>query len=113
MANVNTLTTHEIENKLKNNNDFFFWNVLTEDSFDGELIPGSDWVPLDRIGRKVKEEDIPENKEIVVYCGSESCPQSTRAAEKLNDLGYHNVYDYEGGLKEWKETGHETEQKAQ
>lgn len=110
MTQIKTLTTKELEKKIDQKQDFYFWNVLTEDNFKNELIPGSEWVPLDRIGRKVKEENIPGEEQIVVYCGSESCPQSTKAAEKLNDLGYSNVYDYEGGVKEWKDTGHRIEQ---
>ena len=30
-----------------------FWNVLTDDYFTGEIIPGSRRVPLDQVGREV------------------------------------------------------------
>lgn len=109
MENIVSITKKELENKLNSNKDFHFWNVLTDNNFKGELIPGSTWVPLDKIGRKVKESGISENEEIIVYCGSESCPQSTRAVEKLKDLGYKNVFDFEGGIKEWRESGNDIE----
>jgi rhodanese-related sulfurtransferase len=30
---------------------------------------------------------------------------SSLAAEKLTEIGYKNVYDYEGGLQDWKDAG--------
>jgi len=109
MENIVSITKTELQNKLNSNKNFYFWNVLTDDNFKGELIPGSTWVPLDRIDRKIKDSNISENDEIVVYCGSESCPQSTKAAEKLKDLGFNKVYDFEGGIKEWQESGNNIE----
>src|SRR5262249_22170260 len=43
-----------------------FWNVLTEDYFTGELVPGSRWVPLDRIGRDVAARPVDRTGTIIV-----------------------------------------------
>jgi rhodanese-related sulfurtransferase len=51
-----------------------------------------------KAGKFLKKEDL-----IVVYCASFECQASTGAAEKLMDLGYKNVLDYKGGLKDYKE----------
>lgn len=107
MANIQTISTQELEQRLERGNDFQFWNVLTDEYFKGETIPGSRRVPLDRVGREVSQASLPKDAEIIVYCGGPTCPQSRLAAEKLTELGYTNVRAYEGGLEEWKAAGHE------
>ena len=84
-----------------------FWNVLTDDYYTGELIPGSRRVPLDRVGREASE--LPKDTPIVVYCSGLACPQSGSAGEKLSALGFSNVRVFEGGLEAWKEAGRPVE----
>ncbi len=42
---------------------------------------------------------------IVTYCGSAQCTASMNAAKQLKALGYAEVYDFWGGLKEWVAMG--------
>lgn len=109
MSTVNIISTTELDARLRENGDLQFWNVLTDEYFKGELIPGSRRVPLDRVGREAHEANIAKDAEIVVYCAGPHCPQSGYAAEKLQTLGYTNVRAYEGGLEEWKNLGREVE----
>lgn len=82
-----------------------FWNVLTDDYFTGEMIPGSRRVPLDQIGREVSGSGMSQDTPVVVYCSGEGCPQSAAAGEKLASLGFTNVRVFEGGLDAWKAAG--------
>lgn len=109
MADIKTVSTGELEEKLRAGGRFEFWNVLTDEYFGGELIPGSRRVPLDRVGREAHESNLPKDAEVVVYCAGPHCPQSGYAAEKLQSLGYTNVRAYEGGLEDWKGAGHGVE----
>lgn len=109
MADIKTITTEELKRRLDAGGDFHFWNVLTDEYFKGELIPGSHRVPLDEIGREVSQLSLAKDAEIVVYCAGPQCPASRNAAEKLTTLGYTNVLAYEGGLEEWKQAGYEIE----
>ncbi|HEX8687822.1 MAG TPA: rhodanese-like domain-containing protein [Pyrinomonadaceae bacterium] len=112
MADIKTVSTVELEEGLRAGKNFEFWNVLTDEYFNGEMIPGSRRVPLDRVGRGAHEAGLPKDAEIVVYCAGPHCPQSGYAAEKLQSLGYTNVRAYEGGLEEWKGAGHAVESAA-
>jgi rhodanese-related sulfurtransferase len=105
MSNGTTLTTDELDHRLHQRGAFIFWNVLTEEYFGGELIPGSLWVPVDTVGREAKRLGLSPDAEIVVYCANPTCPNSTDAAKKLRTLGFTNVRAYEGGLEEWKASG--------
>lgn len=46
---------------------------------------------------------------IVVYCHNPTCKASTHAAEKLEKLGFNQVYEYEGGKDDWKAAGYPME----
>ena len=109
MATVKTITTAELDALLRERGGLQFWNVLTDEYFHGEMIPGSRRVPLDRVGREAHETNLPSTAEIIVYCAGPQCPQSGLAAQKLQGLGYTNVRAYEGGLEEWKGLGREVE----
>jgi rhodanese-related sulfurtransferase len=89
-----------------------FWNVLTDDYFTGELIPGSRRVPLDQVGREVAGGRIAKDAAIVVYCSGPACPQSRAAADKLVALGFTDVRAFEGGLEVWKAAGRPVERVA-
>lgn len=109
MAEIKVITTQELEERLRQNSSFEFWNVLTDEWFKGEMIPGSRRVPLDTIGKELREKSLPNDAEVIVYCAGPKCPQSRMAAEKLETYGYTNVRAYEGGIEEWKELGHTVE----
>ncbi len=109
MSKVQTITTNELKQKLDQKGDFQFWNVLTDEYFKGEIIPGSKRVPLDTLGREVASSGLSPAAEIIVYCAGPSCPASVQAAEKLTALGFTDVKAFEGGLEEWKKAGWEIE----
>lgn len=99
-----------LKKKVDAKEKFNLWNVLSHEYFKPEMnIPGSIWTPFDHLERKLEKLNIRKNEEIVVYCGGVQCPQSKQAAEKLVELGYTNVYAYEGGIKEWQEAGYKFE----
>jgi rhodanese-related sulfurtransferase len=81
------------------------WNVLTVEYFGGQLIPGSRWVPVDRVGREVAATGLDKTAPIIVYCSGPSCPNSRDAGVKLATLGFTNVRVFEGGLEAWKASG--------
>jgi len=49
---------------------------------------------------------IAKDREIVVYCGQESCDLSLKVAEKLQALGYTGVTAFMGGFRAWDEAGY-------
>ena len=106
MTDIRVLSAAQLRSRLDRPSDALqFWNVLTDDYFAGEMIPGSRRVPLDRVGREAAESGLAKDAEIVVYCSGPTCPQSHAAAEKLSTLGYTNVSLFKGGLEEWKAAG--------
>ena len=66
-------------------------------------IAGSINVPFEDVETFAK--DLDRNAEIVVYCANYMCTASAAAAQKLKDMGFANVWAYEGGTAEWYQMG--------
>lgn len=78
-------------------------DVLSPESYKNAHVKGAINIPLGEL--EAKRKLIDKNKTIVVYCANFRCHASTMAAEKLTALGFKDVHDYKGGIKEWKEAG--------
>ena len=102
---VTTISTTDLAQRVRDDVGLHVWNVLTDEYFKGELIPGSRRVPVDRLGEALGRSSLAKDAAIVVYCAGPSCPQSRQAAEKLGAFGYTRVEAYEGGLEQWKQAG--------
>ena len=100
---MKTIKTDELKKKLENNNVKLI-EVLDEDAYKKEHIKGAINIPLERIGTDANDK-FNKDDEIVVYCSNFDCSASPTAAKKLESIGFNNVYDYEGGKKDWKEAG--------
>jgi len=99
----NIITIYHLVELLRRNAVEEFWNVLADDDFTGELIPGSRRLPVDRVRHDATR--LPRDTAIVVYCSGAKCPDSKYAATELTLLGFRNVRVFEGGLAAWKASG--------
>lgn len=99
----------EMEERLEFHGDMVLIDVLPEESYQQEHLPGAVNIPYndENFIAKVENYVMHKNDEIVVYCAHKECTASDKAAEKLQEAGYKNVADFEGGLKEWKKAGHQ------
>lgn len=79
--------------------DKYIINVLSPFVFEDCHIKGTVNVPLERLADYVRQ--TPKDTEIIVYCAHYECNASRKAWHLLNDLGFTNVYAYEGGIAEW------------
>lgn len=103
---MKTLTRNQLKrmNELEHE-DFVLINVLPRDTFVDEHIRTSVNVPLedDDFDKIVERIAGHKNRKVVVYCASHECDASDKAARKLEQAGFSQVYDYEGGTKDWME----------
>lgn len=108
---MQTLTVDQLKSWKEKNKDFTLINVLGEEDFRRVHIPGSHNIPVDRDDFEDQVERLAGDKTgtIVVYCASFDCQASPKAARNLDEAGFANVYDFEGGVKEWRKKGHEVE----
>ncbi len=82
-------------------------DVRGAEDYEKEHIKGARSLPLgdlDAAKQLFKLSDV-----IVVYCDSFVCSASTSAAKILSKMGFTDVRDFKGGLREWKLNGLPTE----
>ena len=100
---VRAITFAQLKAHLDDGKDFAIINVLSKEHYADCHIPGSQCLPLQDL--KVACTSWDKDKYIAVYCASYLCGASKEAAKMLTELGFKNVWAYEGGTKEWKEKG--------
>ena len=79
-------------------------NVLSRESFERVHIPGSESIPRRELAARAPRE-LAKGEPIVLYCADEGCGASARAAAILVALDYKEVYDFAGGIAEWRRGG--------
>lgn len=82
-------------------------NVLSAETYKDAHIKNSINVPLAEL--KSFAEYTPKDTCIVVYCAHSNCDASARAWHVLHELGFDNLFAYEGGMREWHDAGYPTE----
>ena len=77
------------------------------EAYAREHLPGAislPWRDLD----EARAANLPRDASYVVYCWDASCHASTRAADRMESLGF-DVTELHGGLQAWKKQGYPTE----
>lgn len=102
---VKSIDTAQLKEMKQRNAGLAVVNVLPEEQFSKEHIPDSENVPVaaEEFERRVRQLAGGKDEPIVVYCASEECDASPKAANKLADAGFTAVYDYEAGMRGWKQ----------
>ncbi len=106
---VNRITRDQLKAKLDGDEKIYLVEALPEKYFLGKHLPGAINLPHDRVVELAPQLLSDRAAEIVVYCASTTCQNSTIAVEKLTELGYTNVWDYKEGKQDWVDAGLTTE----
>jgi rhodanese-related sulfurtransferase len=101
---IKSITRQELKERMEQGHKFYLVDVLAPETYEKKHIKGAINLPMQEIGKKARKLFEPDD-DIVVYCSSFTCKASPTAAKKLDDMGYENVYDYEGGRDDWEEAG--------
>lgn len=101
---MKTIEAKQLKDTLATNSGVAVINTLSEDAFNAKHIPKSVNVPQDApdFVERVEKTTSGKSDPVVVYCASASCDSSTKAGKKLEEAGFTNVYDFEGGIDEWE-----------
>ena len=92
------IEAHEVKDKLDLSQDNFqLLDVREESEVQEKKIPGSLWIPLGDLGKRIEE--IDKGKELAVHC--ESGLRSYKACLQLEHSGFQGVKNVDGGLLCW------------
>jgi rhodanese-related sulfurtransferase len=102
---MKTVDANGLKTLLDGNEDVLLVNTLKAESFEKTRIPGAVNIPLENedFVARVEQQAGGKDKPVVVYCASQECNSSEKAAEKLENAGFTAVTDFAGGFKAWQE----------
>ena len=103
---LNIISAFQLKEKIDQIPDLTIINVLNEETYVDCHITGSINVPYERLVETLA--GLEKDKEIVLYCAQSSCPKSRQTYELLADLGFTNLSEYSGGIKDWLKKGYDT-----
>jgi rhodanese-related sulfurtransferase len=107
---IKSITREELKERMEQGHKFHLVDVLAPETYENKHIKGAINIPMTEISKKARKMfDLDDD--IVVYCSGFSCKASPTAAKTLDDLGFTNVFDYEGGREDWEEAGLPIERK--
>jgi rhodanese-related sulfurtransferase len=79
-------------------------DVLGREHFELVHLPGAENIPRAELRQRALKE-IGLDEPVVVYCSDRDCSESPCAAAILEELGYLEVFHFEGGIAEWRRRG--------
>ncbi len=102
---MKTITTEDLKALKGQNGHLTLVNTLAADAFQKTKIPGAINIPLesDDFAARVEKEAGGKDKPVVVYCASQQCNSSEKAARKLESAGFTAVSRYTGGAAAWQQ----------
>ena len=101
------ISTLELKEFLATNKEVTLLDCRAVDYFHWERIPGAKNLRWKRIPNAPSSELPSRSAPVVTYCQSFHCPASSMGYEALEKLGYKDLYEYSGGIEDWKAHGFE------
>jgi rhodanese-related sulfurtransferase len=101
---VKSISKEHLKRIIDSGERFVLLDVRSKEDFDKEHIAGAKSLPLDEVNAKAQQTLKPSDQ-IIVYCDSYICSASTSAYKLLMRMGFGNVRDFKGGIREWKLAG--------
>lgn len=95
------ILVHDIQKRREQGEDLFLLDVRTHGEHTEICIPDTLNIPLDEL--PTRHGELPQNKEIYVYCASGNRSQS--ACDFLEKNGFARVYNVDGGIMSWHSAG--------
>lgn len=95
--------------KLIRSGDAVVIDALPAESYGLRHLPSAvNLTPDDDSFDEKASELIPDKSTTVVtYCSDPECPESGQVAERLEELGYEDVREFDGGLRGWRKAGYD------
>jgi len=95
---MKTIDVTELKKMISDKEDFSLIDVREENEFEADNIDGT-LIPLGEIPSRMNE--IPKDKKVIVHC--RSGVRSANAIHFLEQNGYENLHNLEGGILAWNQ----------
>lgn len=100
---ISEINATELKTKLDNKEDFVFLDCRETSEWDEAHVKEATLLPLSEFETKYQNLLTDKNKEVVIMCRSGR--RSMNVCLFLNEQGYENLVNVEGGILGWIEEG--------
>ncbi len=102
-SQIKEISIDEVCALTNNNEKFYLIDVRDHDEYLAGNIENSIHISRGWLEFKIQNHVHNQADKIVLYCGSGG--RSAFAAQRLNQLGFKDVYSMKGGIKGWAQAG--------
>lgn len=107
------ISREELKHWLDQKKPFYLVEALPQKYFDEGHLPGAIHLPHDQVETLASQRLPDKTRPVVAYCASQTCNASRDAASTLSQMGYSQVFAYEGGKQDWSDAGLPLERASQ
>lgn len=100
------ITAEQLKHEMSSNTAMLVINVLPEKYYNDCHIAGSINAPLPELVERAASWD--RSQKIIIYCALDECDASQKACILLDCMGFTNVIEYNGGIREWFQLNYPT-----
>lgn len=101
LADLEPEVSVQTVNEIQNRDDVYVIDVREQFEYDEKHIPGVTLLPMSEIESRLDE--IPTDKTVIVTCRSGN--RSGQVATFLQQNGYDNIHNMQGGIVAWEAAG--------
>lgn len=102
---IGSMTVQELKEKMDKGEELVLIDCREQNEWDEAHIEEALFLPLSNFEEEMKKLTNPE---AVVVCQCRSGKRSLNAAMQLQDEGFENLFNLEGGILAWIEAGYPT-----
>ncbi len=106
-ASVPTMSIEGLKEFIEKDEDFILIDVRTKEEYDTAHIDSEMLIHIPRgfiEFKGIKGGKLPEGRTYVIYC--KGGDRGAQTVKTMQDYGYKNVYNLNGGIKKWIAEGH-------
>lgn len=103
---IGSMTVQELKEKLDKKEELILIDCREQGEWDEAHIEQAQFLPLSNFEKELKKLD--ENTTKTIVCQCRSGKRSLKAATMLQDEGFENLYNLEGGILAWLDEGYPT-----
>ena len=108
-SRVKLISAQELKKMLDSGEDLLLVDVNPADSYEKHHIKGAVFVEYETAARWFLQNNVPKDKQIVLYCENTMCTSSPIVSNKLAKLGFTSVFEFRAGIQGWMKAGFEWE----
>lgn len=103
-TSIREVSIEDVKKMIDHKEEIIILDVRDKEEFETGYIPGAINLSRGMLEFKIGTLIPDKNARIIVYCGTDL--RGPLAAKTLNEFGYNNAVNINGGLKLWKAAGY-------